>query len=140
MERLGSDGEPRSAGSRVFEASGCLSPHPSAEPAGERPAGAPPTATVIAGLEPHTEYRFRVSAENGAGSVSSAWASGRTGESGEAQALNSTLKTPEGQCCLELTSAATKVGIINFHKPGENVILRLVTSITQGHKELAVKF
>ncbi|XP_016076620.1 PREDICTED: usherin [Miniopterus natalensis] len=81
MERLGSDGEPRSAGSRVFEASGCLSPHPSAEPAGERPAGAPPTATVIAGLEPHTEYRFRVSAENGAGSVSSAWASGRTGES-----------------------------------------------------------
>ncbi|KAM5238832.1 usherin [Ctenodactylus gundi] len=76
MRRLGSTEE-----TRVFESNGWPSPHPSVEPAtGEAPS-APQAAATIRGLEPYTEYQFRVSAENMAGSVSSAWTLERTGES-----------------------------------------------------------
>ncbi|KAM5206303.1 usherin isoform 2-T2 [Hipposideros larvatus] len=81
MKRLGSRGETASAESRVFESSGWLGPHPSAESAHENALTPPQTAATVAGLEPYTEYRFRVVAVNMAGSVSSTWASGRTGES-----------------------------------------------------------
>lgn len=106
MRRLRSDGEPTSAESRVFESSGWLNPHPLAELASENALKPPPAATTVPGLEPYTTYEFRVWAENMAGSISSPWASGRTGESGEGQALNSTFKTPEGKYCLQLKSTA----------------------------------
>ncbi|XP_036133319.1 usherin [Molossus molossus] len=79
MKRPSSDGEPTLAESRVFESSGWLSARPSAESANEK-ALKPQMATAVAGLEPYTQYEFRVLAENMAGNVSSAWASGRTGE------------------------------------------------------------
>lgn len=94
MKRLRSNGETASAESRVFESRGWLSPHPLAESANERALTAPRASTTIAGLEPYTQYEFRVSAVNVAGSGSSAWTSERTGESGEDQALNFTFKTP----------------------------------------------
>ncbi|KAK1328091.1 hypothetical protein QTO34_012514 [Cnephaeus nilssonii] len=81
MRRLRSDGEPTSAESRVFESSGWLSPRPLAESANENALRPPPAATTIRGLEPYTTYEFRVWAGNMAGSVSSPWASGQTGES-----------------------------------------------------------
>lgn len=85
MKRLRSNGEPTSAESLVFESSGWLSPHPFAESANGNALTPPQTTTTVAGLEPYTEYEFRVVAANMAGSVSSAWTSGRTGESGEEQ-------------------------------------------------------
>ncbi|EQB78595.1 usherin isoform A [Camelus ferus] len=85
MKRLGSNGETRSEESRVFQSSGWLSPHPAAESTNENALEPPQTTTVIAGLEPYTKYEFRVLAVNMAGSVSSAWTTGRTGESGENQ-------------------------------------------------------
>nr|XP_031294235.1 usherin [Camelus dromedarius]XP_031294237.1 usherin [Camelus dromedarius] len=81
MKRLGSNGETRSEESRVFQSSGWLSPHPAAESTNENALEPPQTTTVIAGLEPYTKYEFRVLAVNMAGSVSSAWTTGRTGES-----------------------------------------------------------
>ncbi|XP_059533348.1 usherin [Myotis daubentonii] len=81
MRRLRSDGEPTSVESRVFESSGWLSPRPLAESANENALKSPPAATTVPGLEPYTTYEFRVWAGNMAGSVSSPWASGRTGES-----------------------------------------------------------
>nr|XP_019599683.1 PREDICTED: usherin isoform X2 [Rhinolophus sinicus] len=81
MKRLRSNGEPTSAESLVFESSGWLSPHPFAESANENALTPPQTTTTIAGLEPYTEYEFRVMAANMAGSVSSAWTLGRTAES-----------------------------------------------------------
>lgn len=83
MKRMKSDGEITSAESRVFQSSGWLSPHPFAESANENALKPPQTATTITALEPYTQYAFRVLAVNMAGSVSSAWASERTGESGE---------------------------------------------------------
>ncbi|KFO25414.1 Usherin [Fukomys damarensis] len=58
---------------RVFQSSGW---QPAAEDA-QRP---PQTAAAVTGLEPYTEYAFRVAAWNAVGSVSSAWISERTGE------------------------------------------------------------
>nr|KAF6395357.1 hypothetical protein HJG63_009920 [Rousettus aegyptiacus] len=81
MKRSRSDGEPSTAESRVFESSGWLSPHPPAESASENAPPPPQTATAITGLEPYATYEFRVLAVNMAGSVSSAWTTGRTGES-----------------------------------------------------------
>ncbi|ELK32172.1 Usherin [Myotis davidii] len=81
MRRLRSDGESASAESRVFESSSWLSPRPLAESASENALKPPPAATTIPGLEPYTTYEFRVWAGNMAGSVSSPWASGQTGES-----------------------------------------------------------
>lgn len=83
MKRSRSDGEPSTAESRVFESSGWLSPHLPAESASENAPPPPQTATAITGLEPYVTYEFRVLAVNMAGSVSSAWTAGRTGESGE---------------------------------------------------------
>ncbi|XP_013375386.1 PREDICTED: usherin isoform X1 [Chinchilla lanigera] len=76
MKRSGSTEE-----HRVFQSSGWLGPRPSAEPADGNAQRPPQTAATVAGLEPHTEYAFKVSAENMVGSVSSAWISERTGES-----------------------------------------------------------
>ncbi|KAI4537068.1 hypothetical protein MG293_013271, partial [Ovis ammon polii] len=81
MKRLKSNGETRSAESQVFQSSGWLSPHPLAESANENALEPPETTTVITGLEPYTKYKFRVLAVNMAGSVFSAWTTGRTGES-----------------------------------------------------------
>ncbi|XP_069911419.1 usherin isoform X2 [Oryctolagus cuniculus] len=65
---------------RVFQSSGWLSPHPFAESANENALKSPQTMTTVTGLEPYTEYGFRVLAVNMAGSVSSAWVSEKTGE------------------------------------------------------------
>uniref|UniRef100_A0A8D0R6P0 Usherin n=1 Tax=Sus scrofa TaxID=9823 RepID=A0A8D0R6P0_PIG len=81
MVRLRSSGETRSAESRVFQSSGWLSPHQFAKSANENALEPPQTTTVITGLEPYTQYKFRVLAVNMAGSVSSAWTTERTGES-----------------------------------------------------------
>ncbi|XP_029085293.1 usherin isoform X2 [Monodon monoceros] len=81
MKRLRSNGETRSAESRVFQSSGWLSPYPLAESANENALEPPEPTTIITGLEPYTKYKFRVLAVNMAGSVSSAWTTGRTGES-----------------------------------------------------------
>ena len=108
MKRSRSNGETVSSGSQVFESSGWLSPRPFAESANEHALKAPQTSTTITGLEPYTQYEFRVSAVNVAGSVSSAWTSERTGESGEDQALNSTFKTHMEKYCLKLKSTALK--------------------------------
>ncbi|XP_052593935.1 usherin [Peromyscus californicus insignis] len=74
---------PSTKESRVFGSSGWLSPHPASKsPNKSENTLQPPQINVsISGLEPHTEYAFRVLAVNMAGSVSSAWASERTGES-----------------------------------------------------------
>ncbi|XP_060145902.1 usherin [Globicephala melas] len=81
MERLRSNGETRSAESRVFQSSGWLGPYPLAESASETALEPPEPTTIVTGLEPYTKYKFRVLAVNMAGSVSSAWTTGRTGES-----------------------------------------------------------
>lgn len=85
MVRLRSSGETRSAESRVFQSSGWLSPHQFAKSANENALEPPQTTTVITGLEPYTQYKFRVLAVNMAGSVSSPWTTERTGESGDDQ-------------------------------------------------------
>ncbi|KAG3258086.1 usherin, transcript variant X1 [Ictidomys tridecemlineatus] len=76
MKRLRSTEE-----SQVFQSSGWLSPHPFAESTSDNALEPPQAATVITGLEPYTEYEFRVLAVNMAGSTSSVWISARTGES-----------------------------------------------------------
>ncbi|XP_003474286.2 usherin isoform X2 [Cavia porcellus] len=76
MQRSGSTEE-----RRVFQSSSWLGPQPSAEPADGTAQRPLQTAATITGLEPYTEYAFKVSAENVVGSVSSVWISERTGES-----------------------------------------------------------
>lgn len=80
MQRSGSTEE-----RRVFQSSSWLGPQPSAEPADGTAQRPLQTAATITGLEPYTEYAFKVSAENVVGSVSSVWISERTGESGKVQ-------------------------------------------------------
>ncbi|EHB00446.1 Usherin [Heterocephalus glaber] len=65
---------------RVFQSSGWLSPQSPAEPAHEDTQRPPQTAAAIIGLEPYTEYAFRVAAQNMVGRVFSTWISERTGE------------------------------------------------------------
>ncbi|XP_055465169.1 usherin [Psammomys obesus] len=69
--------------SLVFERSEWVSPHPASKAASKSENTLPPpqVSTSVSGLEPHTEYAFRVLAVNIAGTVSSAWVSERTGES-----------------------------------------------------------
>lgn len=67
---------------RVFQSSGWLSPQPVMESPNENALAAPQTSTVVTDLEPFTEYEFYVLAVNMAGSVSSDWRSGQTGEAG----------------------------------------------------------
>lgn len=87
---------PSTKESRVFESFGWLSPHPASKsPNKSENTLQPPQVNVsISGLEPHTEYAFRVLAVNMAGSVSSAWASERTGESGKDQCFDFLFKNP----------------------------------------------
>nr|XP_004672060.2 usherin [Jaculus jaculus] len=95
---------------QVFQSDGWLNPHPSAEPANEH-THAPPEATAsVTGLEPFTEYAFRVSATNMAGSVSSAWVSERTGESEPVSAFPPSV--------FPLSSHSLRV---TWEKPAENV-------------------
>lgn len=105
MVRLRSSGETRSAESRVFQSSGWLSPHQFARSANENALEPPQTTTVITGLEPYTQYKFRVLAVNMAGSVSSAWTTERTGESGDDQCfklyVGKRRETPEWKYCLK---------------------------------------
>ncbi|XP_040491950.1 usherin [Ursus maritimus] len=110
MKRMKSDGEITSAESRVFQSSGWLSPHPFAESANENALKPPQTATTITALEPYTQYAFRVLAVNMAGSVSSAWASERTGESVPA------FMTPPSVSPLSPHSLN-----VSWEKPAENV-------------------
>ncbi|XP_028616049.1 usherin isoform X2 [Grammomys surdaster] len=69
--------------SLVFESHGLISSHSASQSANqsENMLQHPQVHISISGLEPHTEYAFRVLAVNMAGSVSSAWASERTGKS-----------------------------------------------------------
>ncbi|XP_048212729.1 usherin [Perognathus longimembris pacificus] len=76
MRRLGSTEE-----SQVFQSRGWFNPHPFSRSANEHAEKWPQMTAHITGLEPYTEYEFRVLAVNMAGSVSSAWISERTGES-----------------------------------------------------------
>lgn len=75
--------------SLVFESHGWFDSHPASQSANqsENVLQDPQVSTVFSGLDPHTEYAFRVLAVNMAGSVSSAWASERTGESGKGHFL-----------------------------------------------------
>jgi len=68
---------------RIFQSSGWLSPQPVMESPNENALAPPQTSTAVTGLEPFTEYEFYVLAVNMAGSISSDWASGRTGEAGK---------------------------------------------------------
>uniref|UniRef100_A0A7N5KIX5 Usherin n=1 Tax=Ailuropoda melanoleuca TaxID=9646 RepID=A0A7N5KIX5_AILME len=110
MKRMKSDGEITSAESRVFQSSGWLSAHPFEESANENALKPPQTATTITALEPYTQYAFRVLAVNMAGSVSSAWASERTGESVPA------FMTPPSVSPLSPHSLN-----VSWEKPAENV-------------------
>lgn len=75
--------------SLVFESHGLVSSHSALQSVNpsKNLLQQPQASTFISGLEPHTEYAFRVLAVNMAGRVSSAWASERTGESGKDQFL-----------------------------------------------------
>lgn len=68
---------------RIFQSSGWLSPQPVVESQNENALAPPQTSTTVIDLEPFTEYEFYVQAVNMAGSVSSDWISGRTGEAGK---------------------------------------------------------
>ncbi|XP_004700202.1 usherin [Echinops telfairi] len=81
MKRSSSTGETVPAERRVFQNSGWFRPHPFTDSASENALQPPQTTTVISGLDPYTKYEFRVLAVNMAGSVFSAWTSGRTSES-----------------------------------------------------------
>ncbi|XP_032771366.1 usherin [Rattus rattus] len=74
---------PSTEESLVFESRGWFDSHRASQSANqsENVLQDPQVSTVLSGLDPHTEYAFRVLAVNMAGSVSSAWASERTGES-----------------------------------------------------------
>ncbi|XP_069708870.1 usherin-like isoform X2 [Phaenicophaeus curvirostris] len=65
---------------RVFQSSGWLSPQPVIESPNENALAPPQTSTTVTDLKPFTEYEFYVLAVNMAGSISSDWISGRTGE------------------------------------------------------------
>ncbi|GAB0187410.1 usherin [Grus japonensis] len=65
---------------RVFQSSGWLSPQPVMESPNENALAPPQTSTTVTDLEPFTEYEFYVLAVNMAGSISSDWISGQTGE------------------------------------------------------------
>ncbi|NXL36266.1 USH2A protein, partial [Glaucidium brasilianum] len=65
---------------RIFQSSGWLSPQPVIESPNENALAPPQTSTIVTDLEPFTEYEFYVLAVNMAGSVSSDWISGQTGE------------------------------------------------------------
>ncbi|KAI1240568.1 hypothetical protein IHE44_0008996 [Lamprotornis superbus] len=69
---------------RVFQSSGWLSPQPIVESQNENALAPPQTSTTVVDLEPFTEYEFYVLAVNMAGSISSDWISGRTGEAAPA--------------------------------------------------------
>lgn len=68
---------------RIFQSSGWLSPQPVMESPNENALAPPQTSTTVTDLEPFTEYEFYVLAVNMAGSISSDWISGRTGEAGK---------------------------------------------------------
>lgn len=68
---------------RIFQSSGWLSPQPVMESPNENALDPPQTSTTVTDLEPFTEYEFYVLAVNMAGSISSDWISGRTGEAGK---------------------------------------------------------
>lgn len=96
---------PSTKESLVFESSGWLSPQLASKSANKsKNTLQPPRVNMsVSGLEPHTEYAFRVLAVNMAGrALSSAWASERTGESGKDQCFAFLLKTPRWKCCLEI--------------------------------------
>ncbi|XP_040841245.1 usherin [Ochotona curzoniae] len=80
MKRVHSTEEVVSEESLIFQSSGWLNPSSSAESANENALEPPQTSATVTGLEPFTEYEFRVLAVNMAGSVSSAWVSEKTGE------------------------------------------------------------
>ncbi|KAJ7402273.1 hypothetical protein BTVI_87954 [Pitangus sulphuratus] len=65
---------------RIFQSSGWLSPQPVVESPNENALAPPQTSTTVIDLEPFTEYEFYVVAVNMAGSISSDWISGQTGE------------------------------------------------------------
>ncbi|KAM9016840.1 usherin [Ara ararauna] len=65
---------------RIFQSSGWLSPQPVMESPNENALAPPQTTTTVTDLEPFTEYEFSVLAVNMAGSISSDWISGQTGE------------------------------------------------------------
>ncbi|XP_009705300.1 PREDICTED: usherin-like, partial [Cariama cristata] len=65
---------------RIFQSSGWLSPQPVMESPNENALAPPQTSTTVTDLEPFTEYEFYVLAVNMAGSISSDWVSGQTGE------------------------------------------------------------
>ncbi|NXO10183.1 USH2A protein, partial [Oriolus oriolus] len=69
---------------RIFQSSGWLSPQPVVESQNENALAPPQTSTTVTDLEPFTEYEFYVLAVNMAGSISSDWISGRTGEAAPA--------------------------------------------------------
>lgn len=68
---------------RIFQSSGWLSPQPLMESPNENALAPPQTSTTVTDLEPFTEYEFYVLAINMAGSISSDWISGQTGEAGK---------------------------------------------------------
>ncbi|GAB1285872.1 Usherin [Apodemus speciosus] len=74
---------PSAEESLVFESHGLVNSHPASQSVNQSGSvlQLPQIDTLISGLEPHTGYAFRVLAVNMAGTVSSAWASERTGES-----------------------------------------------------------
>ncbi|NXU70580.1 USH2A protein, partial [Oreotrochilus melanogaster] len=65
---------------RIFQSSGWFSPQPVMESPNENALAPPQTSTTVTDLEPFTEYEFYVLAMNMAGSTSSDWVSGRTGD------------------------------------------------------------
>lgn len=68
---------------RIFQSSGWFSPQPVIESPNENALAPPQTTTTVTDLEPFTEYEFSVLAVNMAGSISSDWISGQTGEAGK---------------------------------------------------------
>uniref|UniRef100_A0A8C6NEI0 Usherin n=1 Tax=Melopsittacus undulatus TaxID=13146 RepID=A0A8C6NEI0_MELUD len=65
---------------RIFQSSGWFSPQPVMESPNENALAPPQTTTIVTDLEPFTEYEFSVLAVNMAGSISSDWITGQTGE------------------------------------------------------------
>ena len=90
---------PSTEESLVFESHGLVNSHPASHSANQNASVLqhPQVDTFISGLEPHTEYAFRVLAVSMVGTVSSAWASEGTGESGEDHFLRFSFKIPSTQ-------------------------------------------
>lgn len=101
MKRVHSTEEVVSEESLIFQSSGWLNPSSSAESANENALEPPQTSATVTGLEPFTEYEFRVLAVNMAGSVSSAWVSEKTGEAGNSWCFDSTTKLMNQSAALE---------------------------------------